>query len=222
MAGVKGQIQSRGVERRKAIVDAAIEVFGRIGYRGSGIGAIAKQVGITPGGILHHFGTKEGLLQAVIIERDSRMSSQVMALRAHGAKTAIAKGLVKDAEVNSQQRELCALYAVLEAENLSPDTPLHDFFVHRSRLVRDFVARTLQDGVDSGELRTDINIGLKAAEIIAFMEGAITVWLLDPETFDLVEVFGSYVDGLLMQLSAPATAPAEPKPGRSSPRQKPA
>src|SRR4051812_14999202 len=73
MAGVKGQIQQRGVERRSVIVQAATELFARDGYRGTGLAAIAGAVGVPPAAVLHHFGSKENLLLAVLRERDRRV-----------------------------------------------------------------------------------------------------------------------------------------------------
>ncbi|WP_031112422.1 helix-turn-helix domain-containing protein, partial [Streptomyces sp. NRRL S-146] len=68
MAGVKGQVQKRGVERRRAMVDAAIELFARQGVRGTGVAAVAERAGATPSALIHHFGSKDGLVRAVLEE----------------------------------------------------------------------------------------------------------------------------------------------------------
>lgn len=203
MAGVKGQVQQRGVERRRAIIDAAIELFSKSGYRGTGIAAVAEQAGVTPGGVLHHFGTKEGLLQAVIQERDARMVPKLLGLAAQGPKVALSKGMIRDAEETVNERGLAALYIVLEAENLSPDAAAHEFFLRRSRFVRRQLAETLRDGVRRGELRSDIDPDAKAVEITAFLEGAQLVWLLDPERIDLVALYKTYLKDLLGRIAVP-------------------
>ncbi|SNQ50077.1 conserved hypothetical protein [Frankia canadensis] len=49
---------------RAAILDASRELFRENGYQGTTIRAIARQVGVDPALVIHHFGTKEALFQA--------------------------------------------------------------------------------------------------------------------------------------------------------------
>ena len=47
------------------IRDAAMELFGREGVAVSSLRGVARTAGVSPGLIVHHFGTKEGLIRAV-------------------------------------------------------------------------------------------------------------------------------------------------------------
>ena len=58
-------------ERRQEIVRAAAKTFGTKGYQKGSLIAIAEQVGMTHAGVLHHFGSKEQLLIAVLEYRDA-------------------------------------------------------------------------------------------------------------------------------------------------------
>ncbi|GGF15552.1 TetR family transcriptional regulator [Subtercola lobariae] len=49
---------------RARIRDTAIELFGRDGFRETTVRAIATRVGVSPGLVLHHFGSKDGLREA--------------------------------------------------------------------------------------------------------------------------------------------------------------
>jgi TetR/AcrR family transcriptional regulator, regulator of cefoperazone and chloramphenicol sensitivity len=49
---------------RARIRDAAIALFGRDGFRETTIRAIAREVGVSPALVIHHFGTKDQLRQA--------------------------------------------------------------------------------------------------------------------------------------------------------------
>jgi AcrR family transcriptional regulator len=200
MVGVKGQIQRRGVERRKAIVEAALELFAARGARGTSIADVADKVGITPPAVLHHFGTKDDLLLAVIEERDRRAESEFLDLLAEGGLSAI-RGLSKVAEVNQHERRLVACYVVLEAENLQDDDVAHCYFLTRSRNMRRAITVALEQGQQSGEVRTDVDCAAKADEILAFMSGAAVQWSLDP-TISLVGLYGTYLDGLVSDLAA--------------------
>ncbi|SHE49887.1 transcriptional regulator, TetR family [Seinonella peptonophila] len=55
-------------DRRFAILEAAYSLFGQQGYVHTSIKQIAQEAGVGHGLILHHFGTKEGLLIEVVRE----------------------------------------------------------------------------------------------------------------------------------------------------------
>jgi AcrR family transcriptional regulator len=196
MAGVKGQIQARGVERRRAIVAAATEHFAREGYRGTGIAAIAKEAGVTTGGVLHHFGSKEGLLVAVLQQRDREA---VAAFESHPADT-VADELdrwVAVAAWNEDRAAVAALHTVLLAESIAADHPARAFFVERNRAVVAVLAATLRRGVERGELRSDLDVEAKAAELHALIEGAHLVWLHSGSPTGLADLLRSALDGQL-------------------------
>lgn len=51
---------------REAILDAARELMGRSGYQATSISAICRRSGLPVGSVYHHFGSKAGLLKAVL------------------------------------------------------------------------------------------------------------------------------------------------------------
>lgn len=57
---------SRGDHTRDAIIRAATDVFGRVGYDAASTRAISQAAGTNQALISYHFGGKEGLYQAVI------------------------------------------------------------------------------------------------------------------------------------------------------------
>ena len=71
-AGLPDRRIVRGEQRRREILRTAVEVFGEQGFRGSSLREIAARVGISEAGLLHHFGSKAGLLTATLEERDRR------------------------------------------------------------------------------------------------------------------------------------------------------
>ncbi|TXL85788.1 TetR family transcriptional regulator [Streptomyces sp. NBC_01725] len=54
--------------RRELILQAAVELFGRRGFRGTTVRAIAEQAGVDPALVMHHFGSKEKIFSVVIRE----------------------------------------------------------------------------------------------------------------------------------------------------------
>lgn len=59
--------QQRGEKSREEILDAALRLMGERGYDGTSVAAVAAAVGVPKSLVFHHFGSKIGLLSAVMI-----------------------------------------------------------------------------------------------------------------------------------------------------------
>ncbi|MDX2526793.1 TetR/AcrR family transcriptional regulator [Streptomyces europaeiscabiei] len=202
MVGVKGQVQKRGVERRRAMVDAAIRLFSQQGVRGTGVAAIAEQAGVTPSALIHHFGSKDGLVQAVLEEADRRALARLSATPDSEPTLAQAfDWFVRDAEhTAAAERELTALHTTLTAENLEPGTALHTWFRDRGRALRAHLTALFTRAAADGSTHPDLDPTLLATEVAAFLEGAHLLWLLDPDQVDLPAVHRGYFEGLASRL----------------------
>jgi TetR/AcrR family transcriptional regulator, regulator of cefoperazone and chloramphenicol sensitivity len=84
---------------RARILDAAIELFAAGGVGGTTIRAVAEEAGVSPGLVIHHFGSKEGLRRAaddavfervVIPSGEQRTADSVTELLARRAEQASA------------------------------------------------------------------------------------------------------------------------------------
>lgn len=71
---------SNAAERRPQIVRAAVRVIARRGYDGASIQAIAKEAGLSPGLLHHHFGSKAEILHAVLEYLESLVAERTEAL----------------------------------------------------------------------------------------------------------------------------------------------
>jgi len=63
--GVARTRSDRGAETRAQLIDAALEIFGRLGYEGATTRQIAKAANANLAAIVYHFGSKEALHLAV-------------------------------------------------------------------------------------------------------------------------------------------------------------
>jgi AcrR family transcriptional regulator len=66
------------VDKRRAILDAAAEVFGTQGYERASVDAIAAASGVSKPTIYSHFGTKEQLFRESIAESAAQINSESM------------------------------------------------------------------------------------------------------------------------------------------------
>jgi AcrR family transcriptional regulator len=202
----KGTPNRRGVERRAEILEAATELFALKGYRGTSTLDVAKRVGMTHVGVLHHFKTKEDLLRAVVARRDEasdflQRESEVLTPDEFNERylTGEGGGLL-------EPELLTRLVVVLRGENLNAGDPLHRHFDHRAKRTRAFLAASIRSGQERGEYRHDVDPEIKAAEILAFLFGLETEWALNTRAIDRRAVFISYMRGLQTDLRAKTEA----------------
>jgi hypothetical protein len=71
-------------------------------------------------------------------------------------------------------------------------------------------------GQREGRYRTDLDPAVKAAEIVAFITGLETSWLLDP-SIPLAEVFREYTTTLAGRLAPSPEKPSPEKPSTGKP-----
>src|SRR4051812_23221015 len=61
---------AKGVVRREEILEAALAVFARSGYRGTSLREVSKVTGLSQAGLLHYFGTREAMLAEILRKRE--------------------------------------------------------------------------------------------------------------------------------------------------------
>src|SRR3990167_5473118 len=82
--------RDRGAETRAQLVEAALDVFGRLGFEGATTREIAKAAGANLAAIVYHFGSKEALHLAVAEHVASRIARSVGPALAEAANPAAA------------------------------------------------------------------------------------------------------------------------------------
>ena len=186
---------AKGEDRKQRILDVAQRLLTRNGWRNTTLAQIAGEAGVTPAGLLHHFESKEQLLHAVLDARDLDDDSHA------DRKGDLIAEIAQVADRFSRSPELVGTFTVLLVENILPEAPLHDRLLARQRDAIGIVAEGIRRGQAAGRYRTDIDPAAKAVEILAFINGMETTWLLDP-SIPLTDVFKGYADSLARELEA--------------------
>ena len=150
---------------------------------------------MTPAGLLHHFESKEQLLNAVLDARDA--DDEIHADYLSGD---LITELSRVPERFERAPELIGTFTVLLVENIAPDAPLHDRMHKRYRDAIDIITKIIKRGQRDGQFRPDFDAASKAVEILAFINGMETLWLLDP-SLPLTEVFKGYAESLGRELA---------------------
>ncbi|MDT5015021.1 MAG: hypothetical protein QOD39_1181 [Mycobacterium sp.] len=190
---------AKGEDRRQRILAVAERLLARNGWRNTSLAQIAKEAGVTPAGLLHHFESKEQLLNAVLDARDADD-----AIHADYRAGDLVSELSRVPERFDRAPELVGTFTVLLVENIAPDAPLHDRLHKRYRDAIDIITTIIERGQRDRQYRPDFNAANKAVEILAFINGMETLWLLD-RSIPLTEVFKEYAEALGRELASRST-----------------
>jgi AcrR family transcriptional regulator len=173
----------RNAEMRRAqILSEATELIGRRGYHAFVLQDLAKRCGLTNGGLLYHFPSKERLLLAVLEERDRQIAHELIATFGSRMRTetiSVVLGVLHDiVKAVAAQPALTRLYVVLQAEALDPAHPAHDHFAAREKAALEGFAALVAAHV--------ADPSAAARQIHALIDGLSLQWLREKQGFDLV------------------------------------
>ncbi|MGW0902862.1 TetR/AcrR family transcriptional regulator [Streptomyces sp. NPDC002853] len=201
-----------GDERRRRILDTAVEHFAQWGFHASSLARIAKDVGVTQGGLLHHFRSKEDLLVSVLERSEEQDIEEFFAAEFASAADAFRR-LIALADYNSRRPGRTKMFNVLVGESSEPGHPARAFFSRRYDRVIAQLAATLSESVEAGELLANAPCDATACEVFAVMDGIQLQWALAPDDVDMAERLRAYLDRLYASISVAGTPlPTAAKP----------
>ena len=160
---------------------------------------IADEVGITHAGVLHHFGSKLGLLEAVVHERDAFASTFERWFSGQPGLEPIVH-LTELAELIIERPLVIQLISTLVVENLDDDSPLRDYFMDRDQRVREIIGERILEAQNAGVARPEIDAAQTARSVLAFVIGANGQWLVDRDDETLRLLYADFSQNLLERL----------------------
>lgn len=184
------------IERRTRILEAASEVFGEKGYVKGSLADIAERVGMTHAGVLHHFGSKDQLLLAVLAHRDA---TDIEDLEGRHIPDGLElfKHLVRTAEHNESRAGIVQAFTVLSAESVTDEHPAKEFFLERYETLRSDIRVALASICSTDDPPEPSDIDKATASVIAVMDGLQVQWLLAPGKIELARTSAFAIDAIL-------------------------
>ena len=212
MTSASPSIRSRGpyrtgVRRREQIIGAATAVFAEYGYAGGSVRTIADRIGVSPASLLQHFGSKEGLLMAVLEDWDRRtvdaQLTDVTGLDYFGR-------LPEVMAANISNRGLLELFTTMAAEASSPSHPAHEFIQRRYTNNLATLATHLREAIEVGQIAalTPAAIDQEVRLVTAVLDGIGLQWLLDPST-DVTGTVETYINRTVAAWRSPGARSAK-------------
>jgi len=174
-------------KRRNQILDAAMDVFSRMGFHKARMDDIVRESGLSKGAIYWYFKSKDAIIAAILERIFSREQKSLKeALAAEGPVAGRLENLVR----GSARHTLSFRFAIplmfefyaLAARHEQVRAALQRYYT----AYRADLTRLIQEGVDSGEF-AQVDADKMALAIIAEFEGLILLWVVDPTKVDLEE-----------------------------------
>lgn len=184
---------------RCRIMQAAVEAFGRRGYAATSVREIVEHAGVTKPVLYYHFGSKEGLMKAIIDEAAKAVSAVVENARLQGGTarelaTRLCAALLE--LVRAHTSELRVVHAVYY---FAPELlPSFDFRVFE-RLILGELERIIDAGIRAGEFRAvpTRHVAVLVASVLGtFLDQELTPRDLAATDVDLLSVLNLTFDGL--------------------------
>lgn len=206
---VSGARSSKGEQTRQAILRAAIERFGRDGYRATSVADIARDAGVSGTLAYAYFANKEALFLAAVDD---------------DAATVVRRGLlgiIGDPTVEDWVQSLVwSVVAELEGHplarrllaGLEPEVTARVLEIPALAEVRKAAVERLRDEQVRGRVRTDLDPELVGNGIVTIMLSLLmSVVQLGAQ---VVERYGAEVASVLRAALQPPGAPRAQAPGR--------
>ena len=200
--------QRRTQEERKAesedkIIRAAIRIYAQKGFMRSSLNEIGKEAGYTGGLVSHKFGSKMGLLHAVMEFMAGRFLEDLMAATAE--QEAVTDRLLSSIDIYIRNLArgggtLRALYAIM-GESLGGEPELAKSLASFNKRYKRQLSSLLREGVASGEFKSDLDPDNAALTIIGTLRGVAMIYLCDQKAFKIEKMITLLQQTILKSLT---------------------
>lgn len=190
----KSQAERKAEAEQKLLASAAL-LFAEKGSTGTSLSEVARQADLSAGLVAHHFGSKSGLIDALVEQVASSGARDIYGkVLARGSGYATVLGLAdayidalahaKTATSKSATTEtwLKALYVTM-AESLGPASDKRALFAAHNRSFVAMFEAQIEAAREQGEIAGDADAGAAAAFIVSALRGWTLLHLIDPDQY---------------------------------------
>jgi AcrR family transcriptional regulator len=207
LTGTETTQAERSARSTRALLDAAAELIVEGGFSSLTFATIGERAGYSRGLVTARFGSKDGLVEALINRIVGTWSHRNVIPYTEGKSGLAGMTTMLDAirrQAAHDPRGLRVLYALM-FEALGPDEMLRARIAKFHREMRRDFARFLERGMRDGSVRPGVSPRAEASLVIAGLRGIGYQWLLDPDGFDPVSSLAYLHDTTSARLAAPST-----------------
>jgi len=178
----------RKINSSERLLNAAMKLFVKKGYRGSSVAEITRGAGLTRGALYCHFKTKEHLAREIISLFEEKYLNNMISYVEKDARSASEK-FEKMMRFNvwfaGEHPDLCLFMTVISAEICGSQNRLEPSLKSAYRKWSNFITGILKDGRRAGEFKREIDPQMMAWVIIGVHDGVLLQKEMNRETIDL-------------------------------------
>jgi TetR/AcrR family acrAB operon transcriptional repressor len=191
---------------RQHLLKKALAVFSKKGYAATTLEDIASEADVTRGAIYWHFGGKAELYNTLVREYSDRGNAIVQQAASEGGTLIeiLRRVFVRQLEAIEDDRDLRALMELyLFKTGLVPELEEgRQQQIESGVGLIEMIAGIMEQGVELGLLRSDMDPKEMARAYLAFQNGLTQLWLTAPDQFSLKASADSFADILMAGLQA--------------------
>jgi AcrR family transcriptional regulator len=183
--------QERSRERQRRILDAALSVFSRRGYRDASVDEVAEAAETSKGGVYFHFPGKQVLFRALLDVSAKRLLERVEEAIARET-TPVARAdaaLLTVLRTFAEHRTMARLF-MIEALGAGPEFSKRLLEMHGEFI--GLIQKNLDEAVASGVVAAGVDTELASRAWFGALNEVILHWLIDGEPARLEDAY----DGL--------------------------
>ena len=191
---------------RGQLLKKALKVFSKKGYAATTLEDIASEAEVTRGAIYHHFGGKAELYNTLVREYADRGNVIMQQAVSEGGTLIeiLRRVFVRQIQIIEDDREMRALMELY----LFKTGLVSELEEGRQQQIEsgvgliEMLAGIMQQGMQAGLLRSDVDPREMARAYLAFSNGLISLWLTAPNQFSLKASTESFADILMAGIQA--------------------
>jgi TetR/AcrR family transcriptional regulator, fatty acid metabolism regulator protein len=180
-AGILMAASSRhgaGIDKRRVILDAAIEVFAREGFYGCRVSDVADQAGVAYGLVYHYFDSKEDMLNTLFTERWQLLLDTIVAIDDGGAPAREKLHMVASFIIDSYRHEP-ELMKVIIVEVTRAANSFGRLHLDKIDEAYALIAHIVESGQREGSFKAGISAQFAAMCFYGAIEQLLTAWIFD-------------------------------------------
>jgi len=194
----KAQVTQLRDERKAQLLQAASNVFSRIGFHAANVSDVATEAGVSQGTIYHYFKSKDDLFMAVFEAWETESFYQEVRAAAVGSASAAEQLRQLAYGIGARMAEAGEILpaSVEFWSHIYRNAAIKESFRQIFSGLRTTLAKLIQDGIAQGEF-VSIDPNAAASLFIAIYDGLILQWLADPKSMDWKKESKTLVDLML-------------------------
>jgi AcrR family transcriptional regulator len=195
-------------ERKNQILEAAIAVFARLGFRAARMDDVAEQAGLSKAALYLYYKSKDAIIAALLQRLFVQEFKQLQALVESEREGSVVEHLlVLTQQVAAMLQWMSRLMPIaFEFYSIAGrDRQVRQFLKEYFADYRHLLARLIERGIAQGELR-DVDAEATAITLVALFEGLALLFFVDPQATRWADQAEAAVRLLLSGLQRPAAS----------------